>query len=213
MFNTSDFVALLKGVASDFGTHAEELRQLDAVIGDGDLGVTIELGCRALSDYLASPNADNIGQLPVKCGLQFNKASPSTFGTLLASGFMGAGKMAMGKETISLEGVGLLTEGAVDGIKKMGKAELGDKTMLDCLVPAVEALKNKLVSRTTPRNILQSVLAAAEEGMKATIPMMSKHGRAVWHRENTIGVQDAGATAMFYLIEAFVRNIDSRIDK
>ena len=211
MLDASDFVAILTEVAGDFEEHAEELRQLDAVIGDGDLGVTVELGSRALRDYLASPDCDNIGQLLGKCGLQFNKASPSTFGTLLASAFMSAGKAAMGKETLSIEELVPLAEGAVDGIKKRGKAEPGDKTILDCLVPAVEAFKNELVGGATPENAFQATVVAAEEGMKATIPMMSKHGRAVWHRENTIGVQDAGATAMYYLIESFARHIVSRI--
>jgi len=211
MLHTSDFIAILTEVAGDFESHAEELRQLDAVIGDGDLGATVELGSRALRDYLVSPDADNIGQLLGKCGMQFNKASPSTFGTLLASAFMSAGRAVMGKETLSIEELVLPADGAVDGITKRGKAELGDKTMLDCLVPAVEALKKELADGTTTSDALQASVVAAEEGMKATIPMMSKHGRAVWHRENTIGVQDAGATAMYYLIESFVRHTQSRI--
>ncbi|MGB2814348.1 MAG: DAK2 domain-containing protein, partial [Dehalococcoidales bacterium] len=131
MLTTTDMVSILKETAADFEGHSEELRQLDAVIGDGDLGVTIELGSKALREYLASPGEDDIGQLLAKCGLQFNKASPSTFGTLLASAFMGAGKAAMGKEKIEIEDLGLIADGAVDGIQKRGKAEVGDKTMLD----------------------------------------------------------------------------------
>jgi len=212
VLTTTDIVSILKEAASDFESHSEELRQLDAVIGDGDLGITVELGSRALREYLASPDDDNTGQLLAKCGLQFNKASPSTFGTLLASAFMGAGKVAMGKEKIEIEDLGLMADSAVDGIKKRGKAEVGDKTMLDCLVPAVEAFKKELAGGVNPEVALKAAVTAAEEGMKATIPMMSKRGRASWHRENTIGVQDAGATAMYYLIESFVRHLISRIE-
>ena len=211
MLTTTDMVSLLKEIAADFEGHSEELRQLDAVIGDGDLGVTVELGSKALREYLVSPDEANIGQLLAKCGLQFNKASPSTFGTLLASAFMGAGKAAMGKEKIEIEDLGLMADGAIDGIKKRGKAEIGDKTMLDCLVPSVEAFKKDLAGGATPEAALKAALTAAEEGMKATVPMMSKHGRASWHREKTIGVQDAGATAMYYLIEPFVRRLTARI--
>jgi len=196
-------------VASDFRNHSEELRQLDAVIGDGDLGVTVELGSKALLEYLASPVEDDIGQLLAKCGLQFNKASPSTFGTLLASAFMGAGKAAMGKTKIETEELGMIADGAVDGIKKRGKSEVGDKTMLDCLVPAVEALKKEFADGVELEAAFNAAVTAAEEGMKATIPMMSRHGRASWHREKTIGVQDAGATAMYYLIESFARHLIS----
>ena len=212
MLMTMNIASILREVASDLESHSEELRQLDAVIGDGDLGVTVELGSKALREYLASPDEDNIGQLLAKCGLQFNKASPSTFGTLLASAFMGAGKVAIEKEKIEIEGLGLIADGAVDGIKKRGKAEVGDKTMLDCLVPAVEAFKKELACGVDPEVALKAAVTAAEEGMKATIPMMSKHGRASWHRENTIGVQDAGATAMYYLIESFVKHLIARIE-
>jgi phosphoenolpyruvate---glycerone phosphotransferase subunit DhaL len=211
MLNTSDFVSILKETAVDFASHAEELRELDSVIGDGDLGVTIELGSRALTEYLSRPDANNISQLLLKCGLQFNKASPSTFGTLLASAFMGAGKAAAGKESIDFNELGLLADGAVEGIKSRGKAELGDKTMLDCIVPAVKTFKKKLAEGMAPKDILREVTQAAEAGMKATIPMMSKHGRAAWHREKTIGLQDAGATAMYYLIESLARHLASRI--
>ena len=209
MLTTTSIISILKEVASDFRNHSEELRQLDAVIGDGDLGVTVELGSKALLEYLASPAEDDIGQLLAKCGLQFNKASPSTFGTLLASAFMGAGKAAMGKTKIETEELGMIADGAVDGIKKRGKSEVGDKTMLDCLVPAVEALKKELADGVGLEAALNAAVTAAEEGMKATIPMMSRHGRASWHREKTIGVQDAGATAMYYLIESFARHLIS----
>ena len=211
MLTTTNTVSILKDAASDFESHSEELRQLDAVIGDGDLGVTVKLGSKGLREYLSSPEENNVGQLLVKCGLQFNKASPSTFGTLLASAFMSAGKAVMGKEKIEIEDLVLIADGAVDGIKKRGKAEVGDKTMLDCLVPAVEAFKKELASGAEPETALKAAVTAAEEGMKATIPMMSKHGRASWHREKTIGVQDAGATAMYYLIESFARHLISRI--
>jgi phosphoenolpyruvate---glycerone phosphotransferase subunit DhaL len=211
MLNTSDFISILKETAADLASHAEELRELDSVIGDGDLGVTIELGSRALTEYLASPDAANISQLLLKCGLQFNKASPSTFGTLLASAFMGAGKAAAGKEMLNFEDLALLADGAVSGIKSRGKAELGDKTMLDCIVPAVEMFKKKLAEGSVPKDVLQAATAAAEQGMKATIPMMSKHGRAAWHREKTIGLQDAGATAIYYFIESFARHLSERL--
>ncbi len=212
MLTTANIVSILKEVASDFKSHSEELRQLDAVIGDGDLGVTVELGSKGLSEYLTSPVPEDVGQLLAQCGLQFNKASPSTFGTLLASAFMGAGKAAMGKKTIEVDDLALLADGAVDSIKRRGKAEVGDKTLLDCLVPAAAAFKKELAGGGGIEAALKAAVTAAEEGMKATIPMMSKHGRASWHREKTIGVQDAGATAMYYLIESFVRHLNSSIE-
>ena len=209
MLTAINIVSTLKEVAADWESHSEELRQLDAVIGDGDLGVTTELASKAIREYLVSPDEDNIGQLLVKCSVQFNKASPSTFGTLLASAFMGAGKVALGKEKIDIKDLALMGDGAIDGVKKRGKAEAGDKTMLDCLIPAVEAFRKELADVADSKVALGAAVTAAEAGMKATITMMSKHGRAGWHRENSIGVQDAGATAMYYIIESFVRHSTS----
>lgn len=205
-----NIVSILEEVAADLESRSEELRQLDAVIGDGDLGVTTELGSKAIREYLSSPDKDDIGQLLAKCGMYINKASPSTFGTLLASAFMGAGKASLGKEKIDIKDLVLVGDGAIDGVKKRGKAVVGDKTMLDCLVPTVEAFRRELADGGDPKVALKAAVTAAEAGMKGTIPMMAKHGRASWHRENSVGVQDAGATAMYYIIESFVRHLISR---
>jgi dihydroxyacetone kinase-like protein len=207
-----NLVSILKEVATDLASHSEELRQLDAVIGDGDLGVTVELGSKALLQYLASPDEATIGQLLVKCGMQFNKASPSTFGTLLASASIGAGKVVQGKEEINIDDIALMGDSAIESVTRRGKAGIGDKTMLDCLVPAVEALKEELADGIDSEVALKYAVAAAEEGMKATIPMVAKQGRASWHRDNSVGVQDAGATATFYIIESFVRHLLRSLD-
>lgn len=212
MITATNIASVLKMVAADLESHREELRQLDAVIGDGDLGVTIELGSRAIREYLDSPDEGNIGQLLAKCGTQFNKASPSTFGTLLASAFMEAGKTSLGKKQIDIKDLALMGDSAIEGLKKRGKAEIGDKTMLDCLAPAVEAFKKGLVDGSDSKIAFEAAVTAAGEGMRATTSMMAKHGRASWHREKTIGVQDAGATAMYYLIESFVSHLISQLE-
>ena len=205
--NSTDIVAVLNKVADDLKGHTEELRQLDSVIGDGDLGITTALCSKAIREYLASANESNIGSLLARCGLSINKASPSTFGTLLASAFMGAGKAITGKENIDSSDIMQMAEGAIDGIKKRGKAELGDKTMLDCIAPAADAFRKQLEKGSDLKKSLEEAISAADQGVKATIQLMSKHGRASWHRENTIGVQDAGATAMYYIIESFARHL------
>ena len=203
----TDIVIILNKLADDLESHTEELRQLDAVIGDGDLGVTIKLCSKAVREYLVSVSESNIGSLLVKCGLSINKATPSTFGTLLASAFIGAGKVVMSKESINSRDMVYMAEGAIDSIKKRGKAELGDKTMLDCLIPAAETFRRQVEGNSALKKVLEETVSAADQGVKATVQMMSKHGRASWHRENTIGVQDAGATAMYYIIESFTRHL------
>ena len=204
---SADIVTVLNKLADDLESHTEELRQLDAVIGDGDLGITTALCSKAIREYCASASESNIGSLLAKCGLSINKASPSTFGTLLTSAFLGAGKMVTGKESIDSNDLVQMAEGAVDGIKKRGKAELGDKTMLDCIAPAADAFRKQIEGGSDLKKALEAAISAADQGVKATVQMMSKHGRASWHRENTIGVQDAGATAMYYILESFARHL------
>ncbi len=209
ILNATSVVSILKQVTSGLESHTEDLRQLDAILGDGDLGITVELASKAVSEYLTSPDEDDIGQLLAKCGIYINKASPSTFGTLLASAFMGAGKASQGRKEIDIRDLVLLGTGAIEGIKRRGKAEVGEKTMLDSLVPAVEAFHRELADGNDPEAALKAAVKAAEVGMKATTDMMAKHSRASWRQDDSIGVQDAGATAMYYLIEAFARYLIS----
>ena len=199
--------SILQSVAADLKSHSEELRQLDAKIGDGDLGVTIELASQAISDYLASSVETDTGKLLAQCGMNINKVSPSTFGTILASAFMGGGKAVVGKERIGLNELILVGEGAVANIKKRGKAEAGDKTLLDALIPAVETLKNDITGGSNEKESLDTAVKSAEDGMKATVNMKAKFGRAQWFQEGSIGVQDAGATAIYYMIKSFAEQL------
>ena len=205
MLGTADIASALVGLAHDLEDRSEELRQLDATIGDGDLGITAQLGSQAIRQYLDSSSESDIGQILARCGMSINKASPSTFGTLLASAFIAAGKAVKGKESLDLDDLVSMGEAAIDGIKRRGHAEVGDKTMLDCLVPAVDRFKAEIESNGDIVTAMNATVEAASVGLQSTVNMVSKHGRASWHRENTVGVQDAGATAMYYMIAAFAR--------
>lgn len=207
--DSARLIAILNEVALDLKEHAEDLRQLDARLGDGDLGVTIEFIYKAMSEYLATATETDIGKLLAQCGLNINRVSPSTFGTILASAFLGGGKAIMGKTQLGASDLVLIGEGAIENIKKRGKAEVGDKTVLDAIVPAIETLKRKLAHVNDARTAIASAAKAAEDGMKATVNMKAKFGRAKWFQENSIGVQDGGATAMYYMIASFTRHLFS----
>ena len=198
---------VLKKVAEDLKTHADELRELDAKTGDGDLGVTIELAGKGITDYVESTSETDPGKFLAQCGMNINKVSPSTFGTILASAFMGAGKALIGTESITLENLISAGEGAIENVKKRGKAEAGDKTLLDVLIPAVETLKSQIAGGNATSTALNAVVRAAKEGMEATINMKAKFGRAQWFQDGSIGIQDGGATAAYYLIKAFAEAV------
>ena len=200
-------IAILKQASSDLKSHAEELRELDAKLGDGDLGITIELATKAITDYLNSTSETDIGKLFAQVAMNINQASPSTFGTILSSAFMGGGRAAMGKTQLGLEDFAAIGEGAIENIMKRGKANVGDKTVLDALVPAVKTLKIELSAGVSDKEVIDTAVRAAEDGMKATVNMKAKFGRAQWFKDGSIGIQDGGATAMYYLIQSFVNNV------
>jgi dihydroxyacetone kinase-like protein len=209
--NAVTLIAVLKETAIGWSRFTDELRRLDSITGDGDLGVTVELASKAMTDYLNNPGEEDIGKLIMKCGLQINKSSPSTFGTLLASAFMEAGKTVLGRKDIEFQDLVLVGQGAIDGVKKRGKAEVGDKTMLDSLVPAVEAYKQAVTNNIDYKVAIEKATEAAKKGMEATKNMKAKYSRASYRPDGGIGVQDAGATATYYLIESFARSLITRI--
>jgi phosphoenolpyruvate---glycerone phosphotransferase subunit DhaL len=209
--STATLIPILKEAASAWSCHRDEIQQLDAIIGDGDMGVTVELASKAMADYLANPGEEDIGKLLMKCGMQINKSSPSTFGTLLASAFMDAGKAVLGRKEIQVKDLLLVGRGAVDGVKKRGKAEIGDKTMIDALVPAVEAFQQALANGIDQKTAIEAAIQGARVGMEATIKMRAKYSRASYRKDGGVGVQDAGATAMYYLIESFGHSLIAHI--
>ena len=211
IITTVTLIDILKDAANGWGQHSEELRQLDSITGDGDLGVTVELASKAMTDYLNNPAEEDIGKLIMKCGMQINKSSPSTFGTLLASAFMEAGKTVLGRKEIEIKDLARVGQGAVDGVKKRGKAEVGDKTMLDALVPAVDAFQEGFTGGTDNKVVLEAVIKAAKTGAEATVKMKAKFSRASYRPDGAVGLQDAGATATYYLIESFAQSLIARI--
>ena len=211
VLSIENMASILKEATAELINHSEELRQLDAAIGDGDIGVTVELGSKAVAEYLTDATEDDMGKLLSKSGMYFNKASSSTFGTLLATAFMEAGKALLGRKEIDVKDLVLAGQGAIDGIKKRGKSNVGEKTMLDSLVPAVEAYKQALAGSPDYKVAIESATKAAKTGMEETVNMKAKHSRASYRLDGGVGVQDAGATAMYYLIESFGRSLVSHM--
>jgi dihydroxyacetone kinase-like protein len=210
--NRADLTSVLIRAAGDMKGHVDQLRDLDAVMGDGDLGVTVAMGSDAMTAYLTALDETDIGKMLVKCGMNVNKVNPSTFGTLQASAFMGAGKTVLNKTEITVADLIAMGNGAIDGIKKRGKAEVGDKTMLDSLVPAVETFQRSLNEKEDLSEALKAAVSAAEAGMLATDHMKAKFGRGSWRPDGTVGKRDGGATAFYFMIESFARYLEDLLN-
>ncbi len=197
-----DIRPLLHYVATSLPAHADELRDLDAKIGDGDLGETITRGMRAVEAQLPDLEGLKPGDQLTRAGLAFNRAAASTFGALFATALMRAGNSIAEKEEIRPEDIGPMAQAALEGIRQRGGAKEGDKTLLDALAPALAAYNEGLATGLAAREAANAALKACSQGVRATIGMRSRVSRASWVGERTIGVADPGATAVLRMFEA-----------
>ncbi len=202
-----DVKAVLEKVGADVGEYSERLRELDAAAGDGDLGVTMTIGWGAVLKALPEMEAEDIGNLLAKAGMTFNRAAASTFGVLLATALMRAGRELKGVESVGLPEMIRGAEAAFQGIRERGKAEVGDKTMLDALAPAIEALKQAQAERQGLSAALDAASAAAMRGAAATAGKTPKFGRASWLGPRAAEVQDPGATATAFMLRSLAEAV------
>lgn len=181
----------------------DELRDLDAAIGDGDLGITVSEGARAIRGGLHEPSGDEriAGVLRI-CAQRFASANPSTMSALVASGLLAAAKSLGDTPTLDRAGCLLLLETATTTIQARGKAELGDKTVLDALHPTIEVLRS---SGPDDHDTLGSMIDTAQRAVNETAELQSRRGRAAWVGERTVGRPDGGATAYLRLLQALDR--------
>lgn len=200
----AEVIAILDKMATDMEAQKDYLCQLDGAVGDGDQGVTMAIGFRAIKSGLEALQGQDIGTIVTKSGLTFNGTAASTIGALFATACMRAGREVKGRTEIGLTELATMLEAALTGIQERGKAQLGDKTVLDALAPAAQALRAAAAAALPLPEALGKTLAAAEEGMKATIPMKSKIGRASWLADRTVGHQDPGATSFFLMLQSAV---------
>lgn len=196
---------ILRAISEDVVPQAGTLRHLDSQIGDGDLGITITRGMESvlagLDDLEGKPVSDQLA----RSGLAFNRAAASTFGVLFATAMMRGGAAVKGKDDVGVDEVVPIARAALQGLMDRGKAKIGDKTLLDALAPAIDAFDEAQQSGKSLTEAVDAAVAAAEAGMKATTEMRSKVSRASWVGERSVGVQDPGATAVTFMLQAVQR--------
>lgn len=202
-----ELVTVLDSVLKSMEGAKEELIELDGSMGDGDLGLTMVKGFEALCADLREQTETDMGKLMMKLGMKMNATVPSTMGTLVSTCFMKAGPAAKNKTEIDLSDMVAMGQGAVKGVMERGKTKIGDKTMLDALAPAVDALASASSAGKSLTEAWQDAAAAAEQGVEATKSMQSVHGRAAYYREKSVGRQDPGATAVMYIVRGIAEGI------
>ena len=197
---TSDVSEYLRKVAEVLAENKEYLTELDSAIGDADHGINMDRGFQNVLRKLPAVEDKDIGTILKTTGIALVSSVGGASGPLYGTAFMQAGMAAAGKRELSAEDLLAILEAALKGVLMRGRANLGDKTMVDALMPAVDAMREALEKGADLTEALDKATAAAEEGMKATIPLIAKKGRASYLGERSIGHQDPGATSSYLLI-------------
>ena len=186
----------LRGLLSAWAALMTEKRdwliELDSVVGDSDLGLTMSDGFTAASEAAAASDLTDVGKLSYQAGKAMATAVPSTMGTLMASGLMNAGKVLKGMEDAADTD---FFQAYLEGVQNRGKAQIGEKTFLDGLQPAVEALKQG----KTP----QETAEIAWDAFQHTKGMIAKHGRMAIRGEASRDLLDPGAAVAALLMKGY----------
>ena len=192
----------LKRLQEVYDEHREQLTQLDAAIGDADHGINMDRGFRKVAEKLPGLENRDIGGILREAGMALIASVGGASGPLYGTFFMKAAEWAAGRDILDARAFAVIMRNGVEALKSRGKAQEGDKTMIDALEPAVRALEDVAGKGGSPAECLRSAVRAAEAGMKATIPLVARRGRASYLGERSAGHQDPGATSSSLMIKA-----------
>lgn len=207
MISKEEILAWLHRYREVLAENKEYLTELDAAIGDADHGINMDRGFGAVEKKLDGVADKDIGTILKTVGMTLVSTVGGAGGPLYGTFFLKAGMTLNGKNEFSAEDMVAALNSAIEGVKMRGKATTGEKTMLDALVPALEAMQKSVADGGDVHAALVAATAAAEEGMKATIPMLATKGRASYLGERSIGHQDPGATSSYLMLKTAAETI------
>lgn len=201
--NKNDVIEIFKAIHANVSTNRDYLIKLDSELGDGDLGLTMEAGfCKICETVDSLRDEKDLGVFIKKLGFAMAGAVPSTMGTLMASAIMKSGEAVAGKEVITAEDLPQMALFGIAGMERRAKGRRGDKTILDALYPAYEAMDKAVKENKSMNEVLQAGYEGAKKGLEETKLMKSALGKAAVFGDKTVGKQDPGATVAVIVYEA-----------
>jgi dihydroxyacetone kinase-like protein len=211
VFSVAQAVAWVRRTADVIEQHAANLTRLDSAIGDGDHGTNMNRGYKAAVQRLDGLEGDqDFGSVFKAIGMALIGKVGGASGPLYGSLFLGMGKELGDATEVEDQRLAAALRAGYDSVVARGKAQLEDKTMLDAWHPALEALDAALAGGKELGPALDEAVAAAEEGMKATIPMIARKGRASYLGERSRDHQDPGATSTYLLLKTLADVVNGR---
>jgi phosphoenolpyruvate---glycerone phosphotransferase subunit DhaL len=203
----SDWIRAFAAVVAE---NKEYLTELDSAIGDADHGINMNRGMQAVAGKMDAAESADIGALLKAVGMTLVSTVGGASGPLYGTLFLQMGTSAAGKSDLSGDDWADALAAGVAGVQRRGKAELGDKTMIDALVPAVEAVRSALADGSALDEALRRSAEAAREGMTATIPLVARKGRASYLGERSANHQDPGATSSWLLLRTAAETLAAK---
>lgn len=207
MITKAQILQWIETTAKVLAENKEFLTQLDSAIGDADHGINMDRGFRKVMEKLPTVTDKDIGNVLKTIGMTLISSVGGASGPLYGTFFMRSGMVVTAKEELSGEDLANLLQAGVDGIVQRGRAELGDKTMIDAWFPAMTAMRASLAESEDILAALETAVAAADQGVKDTIPLQAKKGRASYLGERSIGHQDPGATSSYLMLKALMDTV------
>lgn len=208
MITQAQILRWLQRFAAEIEQQKDYLTELDAAIGDADHGINMDRGFKQVLNYLPQLADQDIATICKTVSMILISSVGGASGPLYGTWFLRASAAVAGQQELTSEDLLNFLQAGLDGVLQRGKAQLGDKTMVDVLSPAVEAFRQAVdVDKSTPEALQQAVFAA-EQGMKDTTPMLAKKGRASYLGDRSIGHQDPGATSAYLLLKSLLESVE-----
>lgn len=205
MSTTESALSIVKEMAAAMEEHRRYLTKLDSEIGDGDHGNNMHRGFQAALERLESADPQTPADVLKAVSMALISKVGGAAGPLYGTAFLRASTALSDKEDLSPEDVAGATEAALSGVKQRGKAEEGDKTMVDALAPATEAANVAADSGKSAAEVFKAAAEAAREGAQATVPLTARRGRASYLGARAAGHMDPGAHSVYLLLDAAAR--------
>lgn len=204
MITKDQIVRWLEKSAAVLKENRAYLTELDSAIGDADHGTNMDRGFKKVMEKLPTVADKDIGNILKTVGMTLISSVGGASGPLYGTFFMRSGMAMAAKEELNGDDLFKLLQAGVEGILQRGRPNLEDKTMYDAWAPALEAMQSALSDGKDMVELLETAVSAAEQGMKNTIPLQARKGRASYLGERSIGHQDPGATSSYLMLNALL---------
>ncbi|MEH1883248.1 MULTISPECIES: dihydroxyacetone kinase subunit DhaL [unclassified Nostoc] len=207
MVTQAQILQWLEAYATEIEENKAYLTELDAAIGDADHGINMDRGFKKVSAQLPTLTDKDISNILKTVSMTLISSIGGASGPLYGTWFLRASTAVADKQELTAQDVLELLQAGLDGVLQRGKAQLGDKTMVDVLSPSVDAFRQAVGEGTL--EAMQQAVVAAQKGLRETIPMQARKGRASYLGERSIGHPDPGGTSAYLMLKSLLGVLDS----